>query len=442
MKLVKAWYAGVLLLLLLIPGQAGAQIKGSSMGGLNAVVSDGPFDASRNPALLFFQKETGTVGAFVRYRAYDDTDITFRNAPGQVDESIDTTLVGGGGIAYSSRLGSTVLGFSFGDAGGDFYNSSTSKSSLLLSSGTVIQRDDMDNREINPTLALSLALAVSDHSSIGFQILTGYSQNDSFTSRDIFYISSLSEKLKIDHTTRSIEFTAGFGYLYATPDSQVGLLIRSGTGMLQQQQMDLRYTDIADGATDGLGSGSLITDNSFKRTRLTPFQWIYPNGMNITLGGYKRLSPLLAFALESVYVISNSYSSEDFKLQDDIANDSYTVKNITSNTTTSDSMTFKGGVEVNLSQSLLVTAGLGYGYFRSVSGSKDESTSTTTRSEYDLYYATLGCHYSLSRSSVISLITNAAKITSKADLKQSSFSLSLKQDLFFLDAGLAVTTAF
>jgi long-subunit fatty acid transport protein len=294
---------------------------------------------------------------------------------------------------------------------------------------------------MNPAIGIALAYQVSDHGSIGFQFLAGYSQKDVLTERDLLNAGILSEKLKIDQTTRTIKFTAGFGYIYNTPETQVGVLIRPGTGSFEQELLDLQYKDLLDSDLGGLGPGPYVNDSS-DRTRLTPFQGAYTDGINIAVGGYTRLSPMFAFAFESAYTMANSYTGQDFSITDENDQDVYEVVNNSNVVNIKDTLTLRGGVDVTLSPALSVLAGLGYGFFESTSSTMSDESSFKSRSEYSLLYATLGCAYTLSASSSISILANAAKITSEANLNQDSFSVSVDQDLILMDIAIGVSLAF
>ena len=100
-----------------IPAAGSAQVRGTGMGNLVSVVSDGPFDAARNPALLSMQTTDRSAAAYVRYRALDDTNVDYDSSL-LIDVGEPSTINAGGVAAYSMKRSGSVLGFAFGAAPG------------------------------------------------------------------------------------------------------------------------------------------------------------------------------------------------------------------------------------------------------------------------------------------------------------------------------------
>ncbi len=106
----------IALVLCVLPSAGNAQVRGTGMGNLVTVISDGPFDAGRNPALLALQPSDSAIAAYLRYRSMEDTDTDY-NASLTIDVGEPSTVNAGGVAAYSKKLGGAVLGFAIGEMG-------------------------------------------------------------------------------------------------------------------------------------------------------------------------------------------------------------------------------------------------------------------------------------------------------------------------------------
>ena len=129
MKTLKTCVTAAVILLASL-GSAFAQFKGSSMGMLTSIVSDGSYDTSRNPALLVLQPAEPTCSLLLRYRTLDDYKYSIDNAPADIELGEPSTTVMSGNASCSFKAGGGRLGFAVGDAGKDLYSMSKQDTSF------------------------------------------------------------------------------------------------------------------------------------------------------------------------------------------------------------------------------------------------------------------------------------------------------------------------
>ena len=442
MKTLKTCVTAAVILLASL-GSAFAQFKGSSMGMLTSIVSDGSYDTSRNPALLVLQPAEPTCSLLLRYRTLDDYKYSIDNAPADIELGEPSTTVMSGNASCSFKAGGGRLGFAVGDAGKDLYSMSKQDTSFSnpVAPG-VIQDESAKTTEMNPVLTSALGWQLTNESSVGIQLFTGYSQKVIDSTRELVVSGLVSEKIDTERTIQDIGAALGIGYLHHSRDYQVGVLLRSGPVILQREQMEMKYSDIRDPSSVPPGIGMDGFNNSTDSTRSTPLRFMYAEGMSITAGGYKRLSQSLAFGLESAYTIGNSHTDEDLVLVDDPGMDYYDLQKITLSMHSKDTIALRGGVDITLAPPLSLTGGGGYEYRRLSSGSDDDDSHSRSKSTLNLYYATLGIHYLLNGRTALSLVAVGVKLSGDGKLEEESFSLGLDQDVYLLDMAFGVSTTF
>ncbi len=419
-----------------VSGDSFAQIKGTTMGGLTTVVSDGAFDAARNPALLGLQKSPHAFAAYGKYRPYYSTDFDLKNDSMSIKRGEPETMTFGGIMAYSYSSGSTMFGIAAGEAGGDLYN--YSKANTKFNTPTGYLNNTEETREYNPSLVMSLAFPVGESSSIGFQIATTYNQKATSITEKTTYSGSPASTLTKDKTAYALSAGAGFGYLYSTPDSQAGILIRSGNAEVYYDSLDFTYDDYASPPGGGVFPYTYSkSDTSKKRIR-------YNDPASIAVGGYKRFTPLFACAFESVYTLVSAYPSKNLDdVESEIDSDVIDIKLVKTYSRTREKIDFKGGIELNFLPQLSCTLGAGYSYTemstRSGSGGSGSSRSRTT---LEILYSSLGIHYSMSEKTVLTLTVFFADVKGSFDIEESNFGFSADAPTRFFDTGLGVTTKF
>lgn len=421
------------ILLFAFPSSGNAQVRGTAMGNLVTVVSDGPFDAGRNPALLALQPTDTAAAAYVRYRAIDDTDIENKSSL-PINFGEPSTFNAGVVAAFSKKLGGPVLGFAVGEMGGDLVSKRESRVTYY---STYTEKEKEKTFETNPSLAIALGLPISDGSSLGVHLITTYGYKRTAKTKDYYDTPPPPDPIarlnKNDKTEQSISARAGFGYSLRSSGTQIGFLLRSGTVTLRKQELEYTHVeyDLAVPPISGANS--------------TPYKVYYTESPQFVIGGYHRLSPLVGFALEAAYALSNTSYNRERDLNISVTNggnDFITPFSRNYTVTTDDSLQFKGGIEFVARDGLSFTFGTGYDY-RESSQKSETMNRVSIRSKMEILYATLGAHYALSQATDISVLISGGRVKMDAKLNQESvFSVRMESTEYILDAGLAVSTRY
>lgn len=417
--------------LIAFPSKGDAQVRGTAMGNLVTVVSDGPFDAGRNPALLALQPTDTAAAAYVRYRAIDDSDSEYKSSL-TIDVGEPSTFNTGAVAAYSMKLTGAVLGFAVGEMGGDLLSLQESRVTYY---SAYTEKEKEKTFEANPSLAIALGVPLSDGSSLGVHLITTYGYKRTAKTKDYYdnLLNPLARLDKNDKTEQSISARAGFGYSLRTSGTQIGFLLRSGTVTLRKQELEYTHVeyDLAAPAISGANS--------------TPHKVYYTESPQFAVGGYHRISPLAGFALEAAYTLANTTYNRERDLSisvSDGGNDFITPLSRNYTITTDDSLQFKGGFEFAPREGLAFTFGTGYEY-RESSQESETMNRVSIRSKMEILYATLGAHYALSQATDISVLISGGRVKMDAKLEQESmFSARIDNTVYILDAGVAVITRY
>lgn len=419
----------IAILLSVFPSKGSAQVRGTAMGNLVTVVSDGPFDAGRNPALLALQPTDTAAGAYVRYRAIDDSDSEYKSSL-TIDVGEPSTFNTGAVAAYSMKLTGAVLGFAVGEMGGDLVSLRESRVTYY---SAYTEKEKEKTFETNPSLVTALAFPVDDTSALGMQLIVtgGYKRTDK--TKDYYMGIPRIATFEIRKIEESLTASAGFGYSLRKNDTQVGFLLRSGNVTLRRQSLDYDHKDIDSGIYPS-GSDS------------TPYKAYYTEAPRFIAGGYHRLSSNFGFAFEASYMLSNTtYNRErDASVSVEIAPTPDFVISFARNytITTDDSLQFKGGFEFAPREGLAFTFGTGYEYRESFQESETMNR-VSIRSKMEILYATLGAHYALSQTTDFSILLSGGRVKMDAKLDQESvFSARIDNTVYILDAGVAVITRY
>ncbi len=163
------------------------------------------------------------------------------------------------------------------------------------------------------------------------------------------------------------------------------------------------------------------------------------------MGGYHRLFPELAFAIEAAYTLPGVSYGKERDLNINVTNGvndillpvsrNYTI-------TTDAALLFKGGIEYTPREGLAFTLGGGYDY-RKISNESQTSGHRSIRSTIELWYAMLGAHYALTADTGISLLVTSGYVRSEAEFDlENLYSLRLDSTVFIFDTGIAVSTRY
>jgi opacity protein-like surface antigen len=449
--------------------------KAASMGNLQTVVPSGPFDTARNPALLATQTQANSTGLFCSYITHfqgDYTENTNQNLyePGSpdFDSSIqsnnnkkDPEIKGmSGRISNSLKSGNSVLGFAFTDNGNDQFLETKNESTIerygidnvnnimIYSKGNEISK----TTEINPAFISSLGSNISNTSFVGFQVIIGYSnikeEKKSFVENTKlspiplppFTIGESFEE-KQDKETKKITSEVGIGYLYRDNNQQIGLLLRTGELSWIEKKLSVHRENYIPVNPPENASSSLKMSGK------------YTSGPSVVVGAYKRINSGFAFAFESGIEIKNSYVDRDLEYRAD----TNTVQEEKSSTTVNNIYSFKAGIEMNLSDQLTLTLGIGYltGLFENQQRKENGTYSKEFNAEMDIKYgiSTFGIQYILSKNITIDFITalmpykkiiniRMREENTAPSTRHSEFNSEQRDEGMFLHTGLGVTMSF
>lgn len=400
------------MLFLLAASEAFPRGRGTAMGDLRSVVSTGPFDTVRNPALLISQTAENAFGFFCSYSAYFPVDDSFNNVLNTENKATSTYLdfecetdqekqdITGmsAQMANSTRIGDVVLGFALTDVD----NSQLTLSEKEVSSYNVavdsfsnfveIKRSETSKTtEINPGFATALAGSISDTSSIGMQVLVKYygkEEEREITEKHV--VNSITEQSvyeKREHEIRKISAELGFGYLYSKDDIQAGLLVRTGDYSWIEKSLKIQIH------TESIATPPPDADASGKGR----IKGAYTSGPGITAGGYTRINRYFGLALESSFRFDNVYTDKDLDYKADT--DEFIEREFI--TEMRNAVSFRAGIEYNPMDGLAFMWGTGYSTGTFCSYSREYSTDMENYSfvenRQQFYYATLGADYAVSQ---------------------------------------------
>ncbi len=413
----------VLILIVSLPCAVLAQIKGSTMGTLNTVVSDGPFDVTRNPALLFFSRQKSAIGAYGRYRWLDHHDYSV-DAPIDLKQKDPETTVIGGSISAVFGTGRNIIGFSISDSGSELYQRTINRIEIQL--GSAAQKEKSISESISPVLTGALCVPLTDHSSIGFQLFLGYFRENKKTTKNHYLLPAwtLDKELNIDREiTRILGIQPALGFLFDSGDSQAGLLLRTGSFVFKNKQVHYDYT-------------SYIPVQESDDERSYPFTFAYTGNLVISIGGYRRVNKILGFALEGAYTLQSSHTEDDLTVDEDFSTDTVTIIRKENTINRRAAVTVRGGIELTIDKRFSLTAGGAYFYNEGMSQAINYSERTL--SFIDAFLTTLGLHYILTDSVSMTAALSGAYIEAEYNLKSSALSLELKDKFFIADVSLGV----
>lgn len=448
MKRMKLLLPALLVAIVFLSTHAYAQPKGTLMGGLVSIVSDGPFDVSRNPALLSLQTSQNAAGVFIRLRPYDKHEYCVE-APIEIDRGQPKVIYAGGMAAYSRKSGSSSWGFALGEVGNDLVSYSKTKMrtfNTMMSPIVIADYETEETLETNPMGFATYALRLSDADAVGFQVCAGYSYKKTSKIKDTYVDSLLVGKLtKNDRIIGSVKFSGGIGYLHSTADSQVGLLLKPGVAVIENEKYNYTFIDLADGAPGSMTSPP-APDDSRSAGKSTADRFMYAKGMSITVGGYQKLSPLFGLAFEAEFTPENSYTDRNLDIDGTAVYDDevsgYRIVSSKDFLTAKNSVVLRGGVEISPYDGISFFVGGGYNYQDISIISENDEGKGQTQGKMEFFYTTFGVNYNTRRDINFAFIVFTGKIVSDYRVEKNSFSIRMKDTYTLLDAGIAVTTAF
>lgn len=383
--------------------------RGLSMGGIGSVVSDGPFDAARNPALLTLQTDEHALGVYAKYLAYNRTQVAFDAYIVGFSPEVDTIKLDKSGmallVAYAHRLGNAVIGVAItDDEEGQFFSSETKTGieAKIPTLGTFNISGEEKAEGYNPVLSTSVGFNLSKTSSLGFQLALKYGKRD-ISSDELTKLNGIDvERMEKEQKLETYSLAAGVGYLFRSGNSQLGFGFDVGQFTWRDQEYEYRFRDLDWTSEMTPDDNSIAGSDSY---------WSgpkYTKGMGFIAGGYQRLSSLLAIALEGEFRIGSSYkiTSLDLYSNTDTDYEYHEIVKSRTSVTSRNSVFLKGGIEINPFPSMSIMLGGGYIFY--LGRSSGVNTEAEGVSENNVYLFTFGAVYELRKNvsiSVIALVT-------------------------------------
>jgi hypothetical protein len=277
-----------------------------TMGRFQTVSSDGSFDVLRNPSLMTLQKADNAIGVVLLYQPYYYSTYSYKFylseglTSGHVGDSKYTA--GSVFLSYARKIEKGAVGLGL-DAGAPYqgvYNRYDRTYADAVPLAYVLTRIHGKSMKAAPRFVVSYGSMVSGKHAVGLQLSGGYSQFRDQTS----YQSVINFlPYRKNHSKNKTEWFWGelsFGYTYQDADSQAGLVIRSGR--LTWRRMKVHYSHV-----------DFIAPLFYRTSIARTYFFQYDRGFSLLGGGYHKLAPFIAIALEGEFEIPVSYTEKDVK---------------------------------------------------------------------------------------------------------------------------------
>lgn len=293
-------------LLFQFPAKERAGAAALTMGRFQTVSSNGSLDVVRNPSLMTLQKADNSIGVVLLYAPYSYSRYSYDFyqsggiSQGRVRET--KNIAGSVFLSYCRKMDNGAIGLAL-DTGAPYlgaYNRYDRTYSDATTGQYVYTRIYGSSIKAAPRFVLSYGSLVSGKHAVGLQIAGGYTLFRDDTSYQNLMNFSPYQK---NHTKLKAEGFGGellFGYSYQDADSQAGLMIRSGRFSWRKMKVHYSHSDF---------TLPLFYHASLARTYF--FQ--YERGFSLLGGGYHKLAPFIAVALEGEFEIPVSYTEKDVK---------------------------------------------------------------------------------------------------------------------------------
>jgi len=301
----------MLAMMALVPGkQIFAQGMASAMGEMTTVVLDGPFDVSRNPALLAQEERTGALGFMIIYQPYD----SYRTTPdadfkGSFFTLIDKdfivydpdTLVLIGGAAFYSRTDRFAFGLSLSHS----YNDEKSESFIRLTTsfGPTTSRTftEGSKRERETQSNMNFAYLVAPGLSFGMQYQFKYKTMSSVEESKSYTTTTLESEEKKSEDTKTYASTLNFGALYRTSSLQAGMLVTAGDYTFKRSS----YANLK------IDDNPLPATVEYDISDVTSLDSAYNGAPGMVIGCLYSITGSLAVAAEAGFRIPLEYNEND-----------------------------------------------------------------------------------------------------------------------------------
>lgn len=319
------------------------------MGGLASVAGDGAFDAARNPAIMAWAV-TDAFGVLGQYNVYREADIKIKiDSPAMTNGKIavkdNGTLNGNLCLSYLSKGDRSAFGISI--VQNDDFQYSVSESAQKFSADIGI--DSFENisskkeTQINSALIIAGGWMLTEKSSFGLSLKTGYSKN--FTTEEIINRSTLTADdydSSVKKSSAEINSELIFGWIFKEGPIEVGAVITSGRMVYTNSDYENKFNDI-----------TAPYQNTFNKSTST---YYYNSMPAVVIGIYSRPFAKFAFAGEAVYLAGGDWRESHFDFDENLRK----VETVSSKMTVSPAFIFKGGIELFVADNFIISAGLSY----------------------------------------------------------------------------------
>jgi hypothetical protein len=263
----------IIMLVFYFMEHANAALKSTAMGGVTGVLNDGYVDASRNPALLPFEKSNtswGIAGHYIPFRR-----VNFKEEDVTVDIGEEETVSQSSELQYGAGFSTgCIWGSRRSFYGLHLHHSETAMCTKTESESDVsfyfpalsaysIQNEKSEEKTFNPSLSLAYGYNLTGSSAVGLQCELAYNAQE--IEKDLVQLTDYTTPTPTEevqsHAKEEIESysaSLAIGYLFNDPvdRSQFGVLLSLGTLRWYRSNLEYTYEDIT-GGTDGDDSDSL-----------------------------------------------------------------------------------------------------------------------------------------------------------------------------------------
>ncbi|HNW29388.1 MAG TPA: hypothetical protein PKN50_13005 [Spirochaetota bacterium] len=294
------------LLSMAIGSVAGEYAHGAAftMGQFQTVASDASFDVLRNPSLLTAQVTGNALGFMFVAPPYTNRRYSYSATLGSTISVPDIhetkRLAGCLYLAYSGKTPRGTVGLAI-DTDNPYqamYRRHQRKFFGINYDGTM-NYENMDfsgkSLAVSPRLVISYGIVVSGNHSLGLQWTLGYSRTRERSTITYMVNAAINGYHWATKTMEDVAAEMSLGYSYRTETSQAGLMVRSGRFNWERTKINF-------------GHGDFAKTILFSSAVSEPFYLAYDRGFSVLAGGYHKLAPFIAVALEGEYEVPVHYN--------------------------------------------------------------------------------------------------------------------------------------
>ena len=409
--------------LLLFALQIFAGAESLYMGNVESVYSKSRFNAIRNPALMSMQVPENTLGVLLVYNAFSGQDVSSEFDIDSIDnESSETDikdlLSGSVYLSWSAKFGKSALGF--GVISGPENQYVTKRNSGTVTGITAVPEDyRVENKEeiksLNPAAAFSVSRETGKNSAIGFQLITGYSWEETRSSEYQYLNMVLQSRKRETLLLRTWFAELRGGYCHREGPVETGILISSGAMCIQDSEIDYYNSTMVP------VDGSSHTTPHFQNR----------SGASITAGGFIKFTPALGLALEGRYALPASYGKKIFIESD------YTVHKVMINSEPFFSLSC--GIEYVLSPVVTLSVGGSYGLLSTFIENKDGGSN---RNDISIFFVSAGVDIAISKKTSLTAGIQMTGVSYTSTIQHFSLSAESEVEQHIITAILGMSLGF